>query len=155
VTASSSPDLDAEFMRCALDEARDAGAAGEVPVGACLVVDGREIARGYNQTLADGDPTAHAEVVVLRRAAKHLGNHRTGGTVYVTREPCLMCMGALVQARVERLVFAARDPKAGAAVSLYRIGEDQRLNHRVEVAEGLLGEQASRLLTDFFRARRT
>ena len=137
-------------MRLALDEARAAGSAGEVPVGALLVVEGREVARGRNRTITDRDPSAHAEIVVLRAAATRLGDHRTGGTLYVTLEPCLMCMGAMVQARVERLVYGPRDPKAGAAVSLYRIAEDARLNHRFEVAEGVLAAEAGALLSEFF-----
>jgi tRNA(adenine34) deaminase len=147
-------DPDERFMRAALAEARAAEAAGEVPVGACLARGEEEVARGSNRTLTDGDPTAHAEIVVLRLAAERLGNHRTGGTLYVTLEPCLMCMGALVQARVQRLVFAARDPKAGAAISLYRVGEDERLNHRIVVDEGPFEDEAGRLLSEFFRARR-
>ena len=141
-------------MQVALAEARAAHAAGEVPVGAVLVVDGREVARAHNRTLVDRDPSAHAEVLVLRAAASKLGHHRTGGELYVTLEPCLMCMGAMVQARVARLVFGARDPKAGAAVSLYRVAEDARLNHRFAVAEGLLGTEAGELLRAFFTERR-
>jgi tRNA(adenine34) deaminase len=141
-------------MDVALAEARTAAEEGEVPVGAVLVASGREIARGHNATLGRVDPTAHAEIVVLRTAARSSGNHRTGGTLYVSLEPCLMCMGALIQARVDRLVFAARDPKAGAAVSLFRLGADERLNHRFAVEQGPGAEAAARLLTDFFQARR-
>ena len=141
-------------MISALEQASLAAAAGEVPVGAVLVRDGELVAEGGNRTISDRDPSAHAEIVVLRAAAASIGNHRVGGTLYVTLEPCLMCMGALVQARVERLVFAAPDPKAGAAVSLYRIAEDVRLNHRFQVDQGPLAEEASKLLSDFFRARR-
>jgi tRNA(adenine34) deaminase len=148
------PATDEGWMELALLEARQAAAEGEVPVGAVLVVDGREVAHGHNRTIADADPTAHAEMLALRAGATALGNHRTGGSLYVTLEPCLMCMGALVQARVERLVFAARDPKAGAAASLYRVAEDERLNHRFAVDEGPLAAEAGRLLTEFFRARR-
>jgi len=142
-------------MDVALTEARAAAEEGEVPVGAVLVAGGREVARGRNATLARVDPTAHAEIVALRAAALALGNHRTGGTLYVSLEPCLMCMGAMIQARVERLVFAARDPKAGAAVSLFRVGEDGRLNHRFIVDEGPGSETAGRLLSEFFLARRS
>ena len=147
-------DADVRWMRFALDEAARAAVAGEVPVGAVLVHDGRETARGHNRTITDRDPTAHAEIVALRAAAAGAGDHRTGGTLYVTLEPCVMCMGALVQARVERLVFAARDPKAGAARTLYEIGADARLNHRFPVAEGPLADEAAALLSGFFRALR-
>jgi tRNA(adenine34) deaminase len=141
-------------MERALEEARRAAFEGEVPVGALLAVGDWEAGRGHNLTLSRGDPTAHAEIITLRAAAEKLGNHRTGGTLYVTLEPCLMCMGAMVQARVERLVFAAPDPKAGAAVSLYRVACDSRLNHRFEVCRGPLGAQAARLLSEFFARRR-
>src|SRR6185295_261062 len=115
---------------------------------------GRMAARTHNRTVADRDPAAHAEVLALRAAGRELGDFRVGGTLYVTLEPCLMCMGAMVQARIERLVFGARDPKAGAAVSLYRIAEDARLNHRFAVAEGLMAAEAGALLTRFFAERR-
>lgn len=152
---TDSPDQDKRWMNEALREAREAARAGEVPVGAVFVAeDGAVVAFGANRTLRDTDPTAHAEVVALRAAARLLQNHRLGGTLYVTLEPCLLCMGALVQARVGRLVFAATDPKAGAAVSLYRIGEDQRLNHRFDVDQGPLADEASQLLREFFRQRR-
>jgi tRNA(adenine34) deaminase len=137
-------------MRVALEQAEAAAAAGEVPVGACLVLDGREVARGHNRTIAERDPAAHAEIVVLRKAGRLLGDHRVGGTLYVTLEPCLMCMGAMVQARVDRLVFGALDPKAGAAISLYRIAEDARLNHRFDVTQGVCAEEAGALLSRFF-----
>lgn len=142
-------------MAEALAEARLAEADDEVPVGAVLVRDGRIVARGRNRTIADRDPSAHAEVVALRAAGAASGDHRVGGTLYVTLEPCVMCMGALVQARIEAVVFAARDPKAGAAVSLYEIGSDARLNHRFPVREGPLAEEAGELLRAFFRRRRT
>ncbi len=141
-------------MRVALEEAETAAAAGEVPVGAVLVVDGVEVARAANRTIRDCDPTAHAEIVVLRNAAQRLGNHRVGGVLYVTLEPCLMCMGALLQARTRRVVFAAPDPKAGAAVSLYRVADDVRLNHRFAVEAGPFGEESAALLRGFFRERR-
>ncbi len=141
-------------MAEALRQARLAAEAGEVPVGAVLVVDGKELAAGFNRTLADSDPTAHAEIVVLREAARRLGNHRTGGRLYVTLEPCIMCMGAMVQARIEGLVFAVRDPKAGAAVSLYTVAGDGRLNHRFDVAEGPGAEDSAALLREFFEQRR-
>jgi tRNA(adenine34) deaminase len=145
---------DGDWMRVAFEEAARAEALDEVPVGAVLVVEGREIARGHNRTIVDRDPTAHAEIVALRQAAMLAGDHRVGGTLYVTLEPCVMCMGALVQARIDRLVFAARDPKAGAAVSLYEIGNDGRLNHRFMVDEGPLAEESGELLRRFFRRLR-
>ena len=138
-----------------MNQARRAAAAGEVPVGAVLVRSGIALARGHNRTIADSDPTAHAEIVALRAAAKSDGDHRVGGTLYVTLEPCSMCMGAMIQARVERLVFAARDPKAGAAVSLYSLGSDVRLNHRFATSEGLLADESAELLRTFFRSRRS
>jgi len=141
-------------MRLALDEAREAAAGGEVPVGAVLVRDGQELARGRNRTIADADPSAHAEIIALRRAASAAGDFRIGGTLYVTLEPCVMCMGAMVQARVQRLVFGALDAKAGAAASLYRIAEDERLNHRFRVESGLLAQESGELLREFFRRRR-
>jgi tRNA(adenine34) deaminase len=146
---------DASYMRLALAEAEAAAHGGEVPIGAVLLVDdGRLCVRAHNRTIADRDPAAHAEILVLREAARALGDHRTGGTLYVTLEPCLMCMGAMVQARIHRLVFAARDPKAGAAVSLYRIAEDVRLNHRFAVTEGVMAAEAGALLSGFFAERR-
>jgi len=145
---------DRAWMRVALEEARAAALRDEVPVGAVLVIDGREAARGHNRTITDRDPTAHAEVVVLREAARRAGDHRVGGTLYVTLEPCAMCMGALLQARVERLVFGAADPKAGAAVTLYRLGADSRLNHRFPTDEGVLSVECGAILSAFFRARR-
>lgn len=141
-------------MKAAFDEARCAAAEAEVPVGAVLVLGGRLVASAHNRTVADGDPTAHAEILALRAAASACGNHRTGGVLYVTLEPCVMCMGAAVQARVERLVFGATDPKAGAAVSLFRLGEDVRLNHRFRVDGGVLSDDCARLLSEFFRRRR-
>ncbi len=146
---------DLAWMRVAVDEADRAGREDEVPVGAVLVRDDRELARGRNRTIADRDPSAHAEIVALRAAARVAGDHRVGGTMYVSLEPCAMCMGALVQARVERLVFATRDPKAGAAVSLYALGSDPRLNHRFPVEEGPLADEAAELLRAFFRQRRS
>jgi tRNA(adenine34) deaminase len=147
-------DGDRAWMRVALEEARAAALCDEVPVGAVLVIDGQEAARGHNRTITDQDPTAHAEVVVLREAARQAGDHRVGGTLYVTLEPCVMCMGALLQARVERLVFGAADPKTGAAVTLYRLGADSRLNHRFPADGGVLAGECGEILTAFFRARR-
>ena len=143
-------------MRLALREAARAGRAGEVPVGAVLVgADGAVIARGHNRPAAAHDPTAHAEIVTLRRAGRRLGNYRLPGTtLYVTVEPCAMCAGALVQARVARVVFGASDPKGGAARTLYRILDDPRLNHRAEVAGGVLESECRGMIQEFFRARR-
>lgn len=143
-------------MRLALEEARRAGRGGDVPVGAVvLAADGTTVlAAGHNEREATGDPTAHAEVLALRRAAAALGRWRLADcTLVVTLEPCTMCAGALVQSRVDRVVYGARDEKAGAAGSLWDVVRDRRLNHRPEVIEGVLGEECARLLTDFFRAR--
>ncbi|MER5914304.1 tRNA adenosine(34) deaminase TadA [Streptomyces sp. NPDC001982] len=143
-------------MRLALDEAERAVPGGDVPVGAVVLSpDGTTVlARGHNEREATGDPTAHAEVLALRRAAAVLGEWRLAGcTLVVTLEPCTMCAGALVQSRVDRVVYGARDEKAGAAGSLWDLVRDRRLNHRPEVVEGVLAEDSARLLTDFFRAR--
>ena len=146
---------DARNVDLALVEARRAADAGEVPIGAVVVLDGRVIARAHNAPITLRDPTAHAEVLALRAAARETGNYRLERTiVYTTVEPCLMCCGALVHARVARLVYGAADPKAGAAASLYRILDDGRLNHRVAVTGGVRAEECSALLTEFFRARR-
>lgn len=142
-------------MRLALDEAARAASAGDVPVGALLLdPDGEPLAAGHNEREATGDPTAHAEVLALRRAAAELGEWRlTGCTLVVTLEPCVMCAGALVQSRVRRVVYGARDEKAGAAGSLWDLVRDRRLNHRPEVIAGVLEEECSAQLTAFFRAR--
>ncbi|MBS3902469.1 MAG: tRNA adenosine(34) deaminase TadA [Dethiobacter sp.] len=146
---------DQEFMHEALSEARKAFDKGEVPIGAVLVLDRQIIARGHNLREEQADPTAHAEVVALREAARRLGGWRLPNTtLYVTIEPCPMCAGALVQARVSRLVYGALDLKAGAAHSLYTITEDDRLNHRLEVTGGVLAEEAAKLMQQFFRSRR-
>jgi tRNA(adenine34) deaminase len=144
------------YMGEALGAARQALAAGEVPVGAVLVGEGGEIlARAFNQPIGLCDPTAHAEVLALREAAPVLGNYRLpGSSLYVTIEPCIMCLGALLQARVRRVVFGAPDPKAGACVSRYRIPEDPRLNHQIEVTGGVREAECRELLQDFFKARR-
>jgi tRNA(adenine34) deaminase len=142
-------------MRLALEQATIAAAGGEVPVGAVLCGDGELIAVAGNSPIGLTDPTAHAEILVLRAAAGALGNYRlTGTTLYVTLEPCIMCMGAIIHARVARLVFGALDPKTGAAVSRYRIGSNGRLNHRLDITSGILAEQCSALLREFFRQRR-
>ncbi len=147
--------LDLTFMSRALALARTAEAAGEVPVGAVLVREGRIIAEGFNRPISAQDPTAHAEMVALRAGAQAVGSYRLlDTTLYVTLEPCAMCAGAMVHARVKRLVFAARDPKAGAAGSIFNIVQHPALNHAVDCEEGVLAEECSTLLRDFFRARR-
>lgn len=146
---------DRMFMELALEQARLAEQAGEVPIGAVLVVGGQVIAAGGNRTITECDPTAHAEIVVLRAAARARGNHRlTDATLYVTLEPCAMCAGAIVQARLARLVYAADDPKAGAVRTVFAILNDPRLNHRLEIHAGVLAEESARLLQTFFAARR-
>jgi tRNA(adenine34) deaminase len=145
-----------DFMGEAIQEARKAATAGEVPVGA-LVVDeaGDIIARGYNQPVTLRDPTAHAEVLALRQAAEKCSNYRLPGcTLVVTLEPCIMCMGAALNARIGRLVYGAMDPKGGAAGSLYDLSGDDRLNHRIEVVSGVRADECRLLLQDFFRSRR-
>jgi len=146
---------DETFMELALRQAREAAVLGEAPIGAVLVYDGEVVAEAHNRRETDRDPVAHAELLAIRQAAQRLGRWRLSGcTLYVTLEPCLMCAGALVLARLDRLVYGAADPKAGAVVSLYRVLEDERLNHRVEVTGGVLAERCGALLSDFFRARR-
>jgi len=146
---------DLEFMRAALAEARDAAKRGEVPVGAIVVVQGRIIARAGNRTITDCDPTAHAEIVALREAAKAVGNYRVlGAQLYATIEPCAMCAGAMVQARVERLVYGADDPKGGAIRSCFSILDHPQLNHRVAIVPGILGDESAALLREFFAVRR-
>ena len=141
-------------MRRALAEATGAAARAEVPVGAVIVRDEMELGAGANAMITDNDPTAHAEIVALRRAAATIGNYRLeGATVYVTLEPCAMCVGALVQARVARVVFAARDPKAGALGSVFDLNNGT-LNHRFGVESGVLAEESASLLQEFFRQRR-
>ncbi|MFO7692094.1 MAG: tRNA adenosine(34) deaminase TadA [Vicinamibacterales bacterium] len=143
------------FMRAALDEARRGFEAGEVPVGAVVVLDGRVVGRGFNQPVGANDPTAHAEIVAMRAAALTLGNYRlVGTTMYVTIEPCLMCVGAMVHARIGTLVFGATEPKAGAIVSSCRAHELPSLNHRIEVVGGVLEEDCRAIIQEFFRMRR-
>ncbi|TMA90050.1 MAG: tRNA adenosine(34) deaminase TadA [Deltaproteobacteria bacterium] len=147
--------MDETFMAEALAEARLAAAEGEVPIGAVLVADGRIAGRGRNARERLHDPTAHAEILALQEASRALGRWRlTGSTMYATLEPCPMCAGALVNARVDRLVYAVADPKAGAVDTLFDILRDPRLNHRVEVASGVLAEECGALLSGFFRQRR-
>jgi tRNA(adenine34) deaminase len=146
---------DARWMRVALEEAARAEALGEVPVGAVLVRGGAELARGHNLTHTSNDPSAHAEMIAIRRAAEEIGHWRLlDCTLYVTLEPCAMCAGAIVLARVPRLVFGAPDPKAGMCGSLENLVQYPRLNHRVELTAGVLAAECGAVLRDFFRARR-
>jgi len=146
---------DAAWMELALEQAALAAAAGEVPVGALVIKDGEIIGRGHNRNLLDDDPTAHAEIVALRQAAARLRNHRlTGCTLVATIEPCAMCAGALIHARIARLVYGASDPKAGAAGSVLQVINHPGLNHRMEVTAGVLAEKCSAVLQDFFRQKR-
>ena len=148
-------DVDRAFLQAALVEADLALADGEVPVGAVVTLAGRIVGRGHNRTIRDCDPTAHAEVVAIREAAAACGNHRLpDATLYVTLEPCAMCVGALVQARIQRLVFGSYDPKAGAAGSVLDLTAERRLNHRIEVNGGLMASECALPLTEFFAARR-
>ncbi len=143
-------------MGLALEEARRAAEEGEVPVGAVVVLDSRLLARGHNASIGLSDPTAHAEIVALRAAAAAIGNYRlTGVTLYSTVEPCVMCCGAALHARIARLVYGAADPKAGAVRSLYQMFDDRRLNHRVAVMAGLREAECGRELSEFFKAKRT
>jgi tRNA(adenine34) deaminase len=143
------------FMRRALEEARRADAAGEVPIGAVAVIGGEVIGCGFNRPISAVDPTAHAEILALREAASQLKNYRlTGVDLYVTLEPCLMCVGALVHARVRAVIFGAREPRTGALVSSTRALDIPSLNHRFEIVEGVLGEECRDLVQAFFRSRR-
>ena len=146
---------DLYYMQLALDEACASAAAGEIPIGAVLVHNEAVLARSGNRTIRDNDPTAHAEIIVLREASRLLGNYRLAGTaLYVTIEPCAMCAGAIVQARVPRLVYAADDPKGGAFRSCFELLTSPKLNHQVEVTSGILAEDAAALLQSFFASRR-
>ncbi len=146
---------DEQFMRLALAEAEKAFSEGEVPVGAVIVRDGEVVASAHNGPVALQDPSAHAEILALRSAASGEGNYRlTGTTLYVTIEPCLMCAGALIHARVSRLVFGAPDPKGGAVASLYSVLDDNRLNHRIRVTGGVLAEECGEIMSRFFREKR-
>ncbi len=143
------------FMGDALKEAIKAFKRGEVPVGCVIVRDGEVIGRGYNRREASGDPTDHAEIIAIREASKRLGDWRLiGSVIYVTLEPCIMCMGAILQARISTLVFSTFDPKAGASGSLYNLSQDKRLNHSVQVVSGIMKEESERLLKDFFKGLR-
>lgn len=142
-------------MQAALEQAALAKALGEVPIGAVIVLDGEIIGRGYNLRETSNDPTSHAEMVAIRQAAEHIGHWRLlESTLYVTLEPCVMCMGAIILARIPRLVYACRDPRAGAVGSIYDFAQDERFNHKVEVTEGVLGEECSEMLSGFFRELR-
>jgi tRNA(adenine34) deaminase len=148
-------ELDERFMQRAVELAREAEAAGEVPVGALVVRDGEILAEGFNRPISTHDPTAHAEMVALRAAAARIDNYRLPGTtLYVTLEPCAMCAGAMVHARVQRLVYAATDPRAGAAGSVFNVVQNPALNHRLDVTPGVLGDECATLLRNFFVARR-
>ena len=159
--SSAAPNLheleggDIDFMRVALDLAKQARDAGEVPVGAVVVKDGVIIGRGYNRPISAADPTAHAEVMALRDAARHLGNYRlTDCMLYVTLEPCTMCVGAIFHARIARLVYGAKDPKTGACGSIIDLPAETRLNHHLQMAGGVLAEETGELLKQFFAQRR-
>lgn len=146
---------DSDWMALALKLARKAESRGEVPIGALLVRDGRILATGYNERETLPSALGHAECLAIHRANRRLGAWRlTDATLYVTLEPCLMCAGAILQARIARVVYGARDPKAGAVESLYSVLQDSRLNHRTAFTGGVLGEECGRILTDFFRAKR-
>ena len=146
---------DDDCMRLALAEARKGEVAGEVPVGCVIVIDGRVVGSGFNQPISATDPTAHAEIVAMRAAAREVGNYRlTGATLYVTIEPCMMCVGAMVHARIGRVVFGAAEPKAGALGSTIRAHEAPGLNHRLEVAGGVLAEECRAAVQAFFASRR-
>jgi tRNA(adenine34) deaminase len=146
---------DIEYMQLALEQARTAAAAGEVPIGAVLIVGDHVVAGAGNRTISDCDPTAHAEMIALRDASRILGNYRlVGATLYVTLEPCAMCAGALIQARVERLVYGADEPKGGAIRTCMQVLDAPALNHRVSVTPGVLAEESAALLQNFFAARR-
>ncbi len=155
-TSGFDESADARWMREALSAARDAAARGEVPIGACVVsADAMLLAVAGNRTRTDCDPTAHAEVVALREAARRTGNYRlTGAVMYATLEPCAMCAGALVQARIRRLVYGARDERAGAVESVFRVCDESSLNHRMELVAGVLKDECREVMQQFFRARR-
>jgi tRNA(adenine34) deaminase len=146
---------DIDFMNIALQEAFIAFKQDEVPIGAVLVQDGQILAQAHNAPIACNDPSAHAEMLALRKACEKTGNYRlTGAALYVTLEPCVMCAGAILQARLARVIFGARDPKAGAVLSLYHILNDNRFNHQVDVTEGVLQEECGEILSRFFKEKR-
>jgi len=155
MTAAGEKELDSHWMRQAVAAASEAKARGEVPIGTCIVLGETVLAVAGNRTRTDGDPTAHAEIVALREAAAKVGNYRLPeAVVYSTIEPCVMCAGALIQARVKRLVYGARDERAGAVESHFRVCDTDFLNHRIEVTAGVLEEECRELMQEFFRARR-
>ena len=148
-------EFDGPYMDLALAEAAKAESAGEVPVGAVIVFEDKVVARGFNQPILANDPTAHAEIVALREAGRALGTYRlAGATMYCTLEPCMMCAGAMINARIARLVFGTPDPRAGAAGSIYNVLTDPRLNHRVEVVTGIREDECATLLKNFFARKR-
>jgi len=143
------------WMREAIDEARKAGDEGEVPIGAIVLLNGKIIGRGHNSPIRLCDPSAHAEIVALRQAARNAGNYRLPGSVLiVTIEPCVMCVGAMIQARVDELIYGARDPKAGAIHSVFNIADTEELNHRIQAAGGILEDECGAIIREFFAARR-
>ncbi len=147
--------LDSQFMAAAIDQANIALKNGDVPVGAVIAYEDQIIAKGYNQRHQLNDPTAHAEIIALTAVAEYIGNWRLHGcSIYATLEPCCMCAGALVLARIDRLIYGCEDPKAGACGSLYNIVQDERLNHKLEITKGILAEDCAKLLQDFFRNKR-
>lgn len=147
---------DEDYMRAALEQARQAGACDEVPVGAVVVLDGEIVGRGFNQPIGRHDPTAHAEIMALRDAATRLGNYRLPGcALYVTLEPCVMCSGAIMHARIARVVYGARDPKTGVAGSVLDLFAEPRLSHHATIEGGLLADDCGRMLSSFFAARRS
>ena len=156
MTTSATTDIDRRWMAHALELARHAEARdGEVPVGAVLVLDGQIVGEGWNRNIGASDPTAHAEILALRDAGRRVGNYRfPGAELYVTLEPCVMCAGAIVHARLARVIYGAKDPKTGAAGSVFDVLQHERHNHKVAVTEGVLADEASGLLTGFFRSRR-
>jgi len=146
---------DDDYMKIALEEAQKAAEKDEVPVGAVVVLSGSIIGRAHNMPISLHDPSAHAEMLALREAAETIGNYRlTGADLYVTLEPCIMCAGAIIQARLARVIFGARDQKYGAVASLYQVLTDQRLNHQVAVTEGILKEECGEIISRFFRGKR-
>lgn len=148
-------ELDRQFMQQAIEQAKLAAAAGEVPVGAVLVQDAQVISTGFNQPISNSDPSAHAEMMAIRSAAQALSNYRLpGSTLYVTLEPCAMCAGAMLHARIDRVVFGAIDPKTGAAGSVLDVFSEKRINHQTQVEGGVMGQECGQLLRDFFKERR-